>query len=211
MQSETTESTTTIEEEQQYHPLSIMNDKVDHPTASSNSADTMEQEPKSTAAEPFSPLANSRLEQQWTSRLERHGAQSSSKTPLSKRPPPPTPIMSFSTPVQQHHRRYYFRDEPSPISPPALSPSLSVSSIGSTSAYEYDLIRLRRSSRVEEMIRQFDPPMQQQQHQRRNSVGCGPTASTSTKPFIKSRTFGFKPIVGVWEKRIAETADECSS
>lgn len=219
MQSETTESTTTtttIEEEQHHHPLSIMNEKVDHPTASSNSADTVEQEPKSTEAGPISPLANSRLEQQWTSRLERHGAQSSSsKTPLSKRPPPPTPIMSFSTPVQQHHRRYYFRDEPSPISPPALSPSLSVSSIGSTSAYEYDLVRLRRSSRVEEMIRQFDPPMQQQQqHQRRNSVGCGPTASsvsTSTRPFIKSRTFGFKPIVGVWEKRIAETADECSS
>lgn len=228
--SETTTSTTSTEEEQ--HPLSIrnessiMNGKVDHPTPSSsfNSADTMEQEPKSTEAGPFFPLTNSRLEQQWTSRLERHGAQSSSssKTPISKRPPPPTPIMSFSTPVHQHHpRRYYFRDEPSPISPPALSPSLSVSSIGSTSAYEYDLVRLRRSSRVEEMIRQFDggcsssQPSSPMQHQRRNSVGCGPTAtsslSSSTRPLIKSRTFGFKPIVGVWEQRIAETADECSS
>lgn len=204
MQSETSASTTMTAEEQ--HPLctsndsSTMNEQQDHPT----SADILEQMPKSTV----SPcLSNSRLKQQWTSQLERHAAS----TKTTKRLPPPTPIMSFSTPVQQQHRRYYFRDEPSPMSPPALSPSLSVSSIGSTSAYELDLVRLRRSSRVEEMIRQFDSGSPMQHHQRRNSVGCGPTASvSSSKPYIKSRTFGFKPIISVWENRIAETADECS-
>lgn len=208
MQSETSASTTMTAEEQ--HPLcksnddsSTMNEQQDHPI----SADTLEQVPKSTVSPS---LSNSRLEQQWTSQLERHAAS----TKTTKRLPPPTPIMSFSTPVQQQHRRYYFRDEPSPMSPPALSPSLSVSSIGSASAYELDLVRLRRSSRVEEMIRQFDSGTSMQHHhhhQRRNSVGCGPTASvSSSKPYIKSRTFGFKPIISVWENRIAETADECS-
>ncbi|KAI7879016.1 hypothetical protein K492DRAFT_208573 [Lichtheimia hyalospora FSU 10163] len=220
MQSETTASSTTVEGQQHHHPLSLEcttstsddSSTVHDNSTLFNSADALEQEPKSTASPS---LSNSRLEQQWTSRLERHGV--SPKPSLSKRLPPPTPIMSFSTPVQQQHRRYYFRDEPSPMSPPALSPSLSVSSIGSTSAYEYDLVRLRRSSRVEEMIRQFDHgnnsnhPSPTMHHQRRNSVGCGPTTSiSSSRPYIKSRTFGFKPIVGVWEKRIAETADECS-
>ncbi|KAI8139790.1 hypothetical protein BJV82DRAFT_581880 [Fennellomyces sp. T-0311] len=101
----------------------------------------------------------------------------------------PRPTMSFSTPLRRHTM-----DEWMPPTP-QLSPSLSMSSTNSTK--EPDLIRLRRSSRVEEMIKQFDRP--KRASYRRYSIGG---MAEPPKPLIRTRTFGFKPIIGVWEKRI---------
>lgn len=127
----------------------------------------------------------------------------------------PTPIKSLSTPVRRHLRS---RSTSSSWEDdlPALSPSLSMCSSASANSnanVDMDLVRLRRSSRVEEMIRQFDHSQPQQPNHRRYSVDnsearASTMTSSSRKAYIRNRTFGFKPIIGVWEQRIAEAKPE---
>ncbi|KAI9313248.1 hypothetical protein BX666DRAFT_1981137 [Dichotomocladium elegans] len=127
---------------------------------------------------------------------------------------PRAPVMSFSTPLRR--RSHYDVSVPlplaTPMSPPALSPSHSTSSTGSCSAFESDLLRLRRASRVEEMIHKFDHnntmanKRVDPQRRRRYSVGCADDYP-KVKPVIRNRTYGFKPTVGIWEQRIKETAE----
>ncbi|ORZ01512.1 hypothetical protein BCR43DRAFT_522345 [Syncephalastrum racemosum] len=127
----------------------------------------------------------------------------------------PAPIKSLSTPVRRHNRS---RSTSSSWEDdlPALSPSLSMcssASAHSTGHVDMDLVRLRRSSRVEEMIRQFDNQQPRHPNHRRYSVDnseahASAMTSSSRKAYIRNRTFGFKPIIGVWEQRIAEAKPE---
>ncbi|KAG2225992.1 hypothetical protein INT45_002458 [Circinella minor] len=121
----------------------------------------------------------------------------------------PHPTLSFSTPSRRHTIDEWMPSTP----PPILSPSLSTTSstTSSVTQMDHDLLRLRlrRSSRVEEMVKQFDRP--RNKHHRRYSIGTTDEKMNkkssyherTTKPaIIRKRTFGFKPIIGVWEKRI---------
>ena len=121
----------------------------------------------------------------------------------------PRPTLSFSTPLRRHTIDEWMPSTP----PPILSPSLSTTSstTSSVTQMDHDLLRLRlrRSSHVEEMVKQFDRP--RNRHHRRYSIGTTDEKmnkkssyhETTTKPaIIRKRTFGFKPIIGVWEKRI---------
>ncbi|KAI9493327.1 hypothetical protein BDB00DRAFT_375904 [Zychaea mexicana] len=134
----------------------------------------------------------------------------------------PRPTLSFSTPLRRHTVDEWMMPQAPNTPPPILSPSLSMSSAGS---FDYDLVSLRRRpSRVEEMVKQFDRPHPNKNKSnkggggssnkyRRYSIGGTNMAdekrhhqasspSGRTKPYIRNRTFGFKPIIGVWEKRI---------
>ncbi|KAI7860278.1 hypothetical protein BDC45DRAFT_494053 [Circinella umbellata] len=121
----------------------------------------------------------------------------------------PHPTLSFSTPSRRHTIDEWMPSTP----PPILSPSLSTTSSTTSSVTQMDCdllrLRLRRSSRVEEMVKQFDRP--RNKHHRRYSIGTTDEKMNkkssyherTTKPaIIRKRTFGFKPIIGVWEKRI---------
>lgn len=53
------------------------------------------------------------------------------------------------------------------------------------------------------MVRQFETFQTTFEQKRRYSEGCSPGMD---KMYIRSRSFGFKPIVNVWEERIAAAA-----
>ncbi|KAI9269167.1 hypothetical protein BDA99DRAFT_503709, partial [Phascolomyces articulosus] len=118
----------------------------------------------------------------------------------------PRPTLSFSTPLRRHTIDEWMPSTP----PPVLSPSLSTTSSTTSSTMDNDLLRLRlrRSSHVEEMVKQFDRPGMKKPHHRRYSIGgtidekVNKKSYHGTRPYIRNRTFGFKPIIGVWEKRI---------
>ncbi|KAL0075700.1 hypothetical protein J3Q64DRAFT_1769162 [Phycomyces blakesleeanus] len=139
----------------------------------------------------------------------------------------PTPTHSRSTPVSLGNRRRQRQLPPlepleldffGPLSPPSLSPSMSVcSSISSASIDSViPILARRRPSRVEHVVRLIEKG-------ELKASASTPTTSTtsgvrprgqsvssldsSTRPKpIRNRTFGFKPIKGVWEKRIQDTA-----
>lgn len=123
----------------------------------------------------------------------------------------PQPMLSVSTPVRG---RYFNLQSPLISSPPpVLSPSYSTTSISTTtssgtSRIDMDLQYLRRQSRVEERIRQFET--NGTLTKRRYSADCTRT-TRPTPAVIQKRTFGFKPIFTEWERRIAAAAVSCSS
>ncbi|KAF7728655.1 hypothetical protein EC973_005692 [Apophysomyces ossiformis] len=124
----------------------------------------------------------------------------------------PTPTASVSTPIMGRRRAHPLPDRLDfsftnmPLTP-ILSPSLSVcsSTSGSSVSTELETLARRRHSRVEDMVRQFETVSSSTGPQRRYSISCDarPLAQ-SPKPNIRNRTFGFQPVVGTWEKRIAD-------
>lgn len=124
----------------------------------------------------------------------------------------PQPMLSVSTPVRG---RYFNLQSPLLISspPPVLSPSYSTTSASSTSttssSIDLDLRYLRRQSRVEERIRQFETKGGGLA-KRRYSADCTRNR-TAPAVIIQKRTFGFKPIFTEWEKRIAAASASASS
>ncbi|KAI9029570.1 hypothetical protein CLU79DRAFT_716222 [Phycomyces nitens] len=135
----------------------------------------------------------------------------------------PTPTHSKSTPVVSLGSRRRQQQLPSleplqldffgPLSPPSLSPSMSVcSSISSASVDSpIPVVPRRRLSRVEHVVRLIETAELKASastpttslRQRGQSISS--FDSPRPKP-IRNRTFGFKPIKGAWEKRIQDTA-----
>ncbi|KAG0192852.1 hypothetical protein DFQ28_007462 [Apophysomyces sp. BC1034] len=122
----------------------------------------------------------------------------------------PTPTASISTPIMGRRRAHPLPERLDcsfsnmPFTP-VLSPSLSVcsSTSGSSVSTELETLARRRHSRVEDMVRQFETvPLGPR---RRYSIACDANPlMQSPKPNIRNRTFGFQPVVGTWEKRIAD-------